>query len=1165
MTLCLTLLPTAALADAETQSYPRHEHTVGNYRTTFTAWTDELAEAQNGAGKTAANSLPSQADYYYLTDDVQLNATWKPTGDTMLCLNGHSITNKSYYGGISVGSDVTFTLCDCNGSNKTYHFEKDKYGLWQLNESGSHAVTGGIITSTGSGYGSGVYVAGGGTFNMYGGTIVGNNGTSTSEGHRGGGVYVLSNTQTGTKGTFNMYDGVITGNSVTGETADVGGGGVFVYGIFNMSGGEITENTALRYTCGGGVTVASGGTFTMTRGEIKGNNAYRSGGGVFAKNATFNMSGGEIIGNTSNGSGGIEVYGSTFNMSGNAKIIDNIGNGVDVHTTSRNDSIFNMSGNAAVTGNNGGGVYVSDTGTKVTSFTVSDSVQVTGNTNGGIPQNVYLQRYNNANMPTITIGEDHLSGATIGVTTEIKPENEKQVLFATNASESDKNCFTSDESQIIVCNDKALYLKQHIHNWTYQLNEARDTITAACAAENCPQNTGTVTIAAPADALTYDGTAKAATLTNNLPTGVTVPTITYEKKYSETEWAPLNSAPTDAGEYIASITLGEGESAKTANVTYTINKRTLTAADFTFTPPTDLIYNGKAKTASVELNSRYTNCGEIIVKYFKDKERVNEAKDLGIYTVKIDVTGGGNFNPAEDLTADDWAFVIQNPHDHTYGAWSSDAEKHWHECTDADCPDKNGSIKDTAAHVYDRDTDADCNVCGYHREISVLVTAIVLDNTTAALKVGETKTLTATVEPSNATNKNVTWTSSDTAVAAVNNGTVTAVKEGTAVITATAADGSGKSADCTVTVTAATSGGGSSSGGSSSGGSSSSGSSSSGGSSTKTETKTNPDGSTTKTETRSDGTVIENTTGKDGSTVKTTTKKDGSSVTESKTADGTTSTVKTDTNGQTEAETKISDKAIKDAKKSGDTVKVPTEVKSGKDSNSAPTIKITLPKNAGETTIEIPVKNVSSGTVAILVHEDGTEEIVKNSKPTENGVQLTLNDSTTVKIIDNSKDFIDTRDHWSRDEVNFVASRDIFNGIGNNMFGVNNPMTRGMINTVLARLSGVDTTPKNDQKWYEVGTEWAKKNGITDGTNPEASVTREQLATMLYRFSGTPEVSGKLNFADADTVSEYAENAVLWATQNGILNGVGNARIAPNAEAQRAQVAAMMARYLKDL
>ncbi len=54
-------------------------------------------------------------------------------------------------------------------------------------------------------------------------------------------------------------------------------------------------------------------------------------------------------------------------------------------------------------------------------------------------------------------------------------------------------------------------------------------------------------------------------------------------------------------------------------------------------------------------------------------------------------------------------------------------------------------------------------------------------------------------------------------------------------------------------------------------------------------------------------------------------------------------------------------------------------------------------------------------------------------------------------------------------------------------------MTRGMVNTVLARLAGIDTTPKNGQKWYEVGTEWAKSKGITDGTNPEASVTREQL------------------------------------------------------------------------
>ena len=132
------------------------------------------------------------------------------------------------------------------------------------------------------------------------------------------------------------------------------------------------------------------------------------------------------------------------------------------------------------------------------------------------------------------------------------------------------------------------------------------------------------------------------------------------------------------------------------------------------------------------------------------------------------------------------------------------------------------------------------------------------------------------------------------------------------------------------------------------------GGSSSAGSTTKTETTINPDESTTKTETKPDGTVVETTTGKDGSTSKTTTKKDGSSVTESKTADGTTGTVKTDKDGKTEAEAKISNKAVEDAKKSSEAVKVPTEVKAGKDSNSAPTVKVELPKNAGETKIEIP-------------------------------------------------------------------------------------------------------------------------------------------------------------------------------------------------------------------
>lgn len=322
----------------------------------------------------------------------------------------------------------------------------------------------------------------------------------------------------------------------------------------------------------------------------------------------------------------------------------------------------------------------------------------------------------------------------------------------------------------------------------------------------------------------------------------------------------------------------------------------------------------------------------------------------------------------------------------------------------------------------------------------------------------------------------------------------------------------------------------------------------SGSTGTKTDTVKNPDGSTTKTETKSDGSRTETTTATTpgGST--------GSTVT------------KTDANGssRTEASAKLSDQDVKNAQETGGAVTVPVQgIEAAKDASTATEVTIDLPKTAGKTTVGIPVEGVTSGTVAVIVHADGTEEIAKSSKPTEDGVQLEIDGSTTVKIIDNSKDFIDTRNHWSRDEVNFVAARGLFNGVGNNLFGVSLPMTRGMVNTVLARLSGVDTN--GGSTWYEKGTEWAMKNGITDGTNPTGNVTREQLATLLYRYAGSPDVSGTLSFADNASISDYARNALLWANQKGIMSGVGNNTIAPKANAQRAQVAAMFARYLKNL
>ena len=344
---------------------------------------------------------------------------------------------------------------------------------------------------------------------------------------------------------------------------------------------------------------------------------------------------------------------------------------------------------------------------------------------------------------------------------------------------------------------------------------------------------------------------------------------------------------------------------------------------------------------------------------------------------------------------------------------------------------------------------------------------------------------------------------------------------------------------------------------SSGGGGSSSGGSSSGGGTVKTETTKNNDGSVTKTETKKDGTKVETTTGKDGSVTKTTTNPNGSSVTEIKAADGSTGTVKTDKNGQTTAETALSSKAIETAKRNGEPVTAPVEVEATRDSSTAPTVKVDLPKNSGDTKVEIPVSNVKPGTVAVLVHADGTEEIVKNSLPTEDGIQLTVNGGATVKIVDNSKDFADTRNHWAKDAIDFVSARGLVNGMSATIYAPNASTTRAQLWTILARQNNADLTGGNT--WYEKAQNWAKDKGVSDGANPNGTINRAQMVTMLWRAMGQPAPTAAATFTDVSADSYYAQ-AVAWAIENGITAGVGGGRFAPNSTCTRAQIVTFLYR-----
>ena len=373
-------------------------------------------------------------------------------------------------------------------------------------------------------------------------------------------------------------------------------------------------------------------------------------------------------------------------------------------------------------------------------------------------------------------------------------------------------------------------------------------------------------------------------------------------------------------------------------------------------------------------------------------------------------------------------------------------------------------------------------------------------------------------------------------------------------------------------------------------------SSSSGNTTTKTETTTNPDGSTTKTETKADGSVTETTTGTDGSTTKTETKtetKSDGTKTETKTetktdADGNKTTSKTETttdksgnvtetvketlpNGstgttttttdasgaKTEAETTISSKAVDEAKKNDTAVTVPVDVKATEDSQTAPTVKVELPKNSGETKVEIPVSNVTPGTVVAVVKPDGTEEIVKDCIPTENGIQLAVEDNVTLKVFDNAKDFTDTKGHWAEPYIDFASARELLNGISEDTFAPEQPTTRAMMWTVLARQD--DTDLSGGTTWYDKAQAWAKDSGVSDGTAPQANVTRAQMVTMLWRAAGSPAPQTMSSFADVSADAYYAA-AVAWAAEQGITNGVSATQFQPNGACTRAQIAAFLYR-----
>lgn len=246
----------------------------------------------------------------------------------------------------------------------------------------------------------------------------------------------------------------------------------------------------------------------------------------------------------------------------------------------------------------------------------------------------------------------------------------------------------------------------------------------------------------------------------------------------------------------------------------------------------------------------------------------------------------------------------------------------------------------------------------------------------------------------------------------------------------------------------------------------------------------------------------------------------------------------------------------------------------------------TVTENEDGSTTTI-VTDSATGTTTTTVDKPGVGVVEKVVDSNQN-VSITVTDpkgevlvqvAIPAEIPATNVSFADVPEgHWADEAIHNMVALGLVNGTGDNQFDIEAPMTRSMLATVLFRLSngkegyGQSFGDVDGNAWYADAVAWAATAGVVTGSNgnfnPDGEITREQLATMLYRFANllnlnTAASANALNgFADGGEVSGWAADAMAWCIDNGIINGVGNDSLAPDSTATRAQVAVILQRFI---
>ena len=460
----------------------------------------------------------------------------------------------------------------------------------------------------------------------------------------------------------------------------------------------------------------------------------------------------------------------------------------------------------------------------------------------------------------------------------------------------------------------------------------------------------------------------------------------------------------------------------------------------------------------------------------------------------------------------------------------------------------------------------------------VLVTGVTLEPTSLTLFTGDTASLTATVEPSNATNPNVTWSSDRSDVATVDSGVVTAVGEGEATITVKTTDGSNISDTCTVTVTQSTY-------------------------SISADTKALDFGSvyTGYTQPAAKTVTITND-GNQQVTVTPPTANDfvitaGTGFTDSTATLAPKGTATFTVQPKAGLSVGTYSENITVSGSEGATVTIPANFTvEQRDNTPYYGITVNAPANG---TVTCYAKSAAKGAeVTLTVKPDVGYALDKLTVTDASGktVDVTKVDEKTYTFVmpgravtveavfapsTSGLPFTDvSAGDWFYEAVQFVYENGLMDGVGNNLFAPNATLNRAMAVTILYRLEGSpDLDGENlgypfadvdGDTWYSDAVYWARLNGIVDGVennhfDPTGSLTREQMATVLYRYAqykgADVSASGDLSgFVDSANVSSWAADAVKWAVGSGLVNGVEGNALAPQGTSTRAQAAAVLMR-----